>query len=92
MEKKWRRNIARITVELSRVDVIVNKTRLVSTLLDSGCDTYALVSSRLANRLQLQCIPISPRTMEEATLRMRKREEAKISEVAYFLMNIDGHQ
>lgn len=77
---------------LPRIEVILNKTIISTALIDSGCDTFALISDRLVQKLQVERIPIAPRPVQKATAHSSAREEIRIEWVAHFNMDIDGHQ
>jgi hypothetical protein len=45
--------------------MLINHTHYASTMLDSGCLTYALVSAQFARKAKLQCINLStPKTLQ----------------------------
>jgi hypothetical protein len=47
------------------VHLLINNTHYASTMLDSGCLTYALVSAQFARKAKLQCINLStPKTLQ----------------------------
>ena len=43
-----------------KISTIINDTASTSTLIDSGCLSYGMINSRLADRLHLPRIPCGP--------------------------------
>ena len=69
------------------VETLVNKHTFASTLIDTGNLTFALISPQLVKHAGLQCIRISPRTLEGVN-----KESGTIQEVARLAIDIEGYQ
>ena len=72
----------RITVE-----TLVNQRSFATTLIDTGNLAFSLISPRLVKSASLQCVQITPRTLEGVT-----EESGTISEAARLTININGYK
>ena len=73
--------------EIFRVDVVIDRQKLIPALIDSGSEAYASVNNDLVQRLGLPRIQIPKRPLEGVAATYN----GSISEVTYFSINIEGH-
>lgn len=66
--------------------VLIDQECFAIALVDSGCEVYAVISQRFANRCNLPRLPISTRTIEGIT-----HDRYTVDEVAYAQIDIGGH-
>jgi hypothetical protein len=65
MKQNWRSFQPHMKAKPLTVHMLINHTHYASTMLDSGCLTYALVSAQFARKAKLQCIDLpTPKTLQ----------------------------
>jgi predicted aspartyl protease len=74
--------------ELFTLPVFVNKTHCATTLFDDGCESYGMIDSSFAKKLNLPRIPI--RKMMGLSTFEAPTDKA-ITEVAFASLDIGGH-
>jgi len=72
-----------------KVDVFFNSTVFKSALIDNRCLCYATISERVADSLQLQRIPITPRALSQVT---ESSDGPEVTSVTYADIDIDRHK
>ena len=70
------------------ISTLVNKDCYAHTLIDNGCLSYGLITSRFVRKNGLERIQIKPRTMEGYD----GKDSSEIREVAKAYTNIGGHE
>ena len=66
----------------------VNEERYTNTLLNTGCNTYGLVSSRFASKNNLERISIRPQSIRGYE---GVSSQTKIKEMAWFSLDVGGN-
>ncbi|KAF4886621.1 Transposon Tf2-6 polyprotein [Colletotrichum fructicola] len=70
------------------VNIGINTTYFTRALYDDGCHCYMSISLKLARKLRLPTIDITPRDL----LQVSHVQKRAITQVAYFDIDIDGHK
>lgn len=70
------------------MSILINKETYASTLFDTGCLSYGMITSRFAQRHNLQRMKINPRTLTG----FDGPSGSSVDEVAVVQIDIDGHQ
>ncbi|KAM4056451.1 retrovirus polyprotein [Hirsutella rhossiliensis] len=78
-----------LSSQMELLDVRVNGTDFVPSLVDYGCLCYGAVSKRTFHSLQLPHIRVQPRILENAA---GDGKEVKIDKITYVSIDLDGHQ
>ena len=71
------------------VNALINDTTMLQALVDNGCLCSGIIDDKLAERLQLPRIPISPRTLQTA----EKSTENKpvVNYITHIALDLDGY-
>ena len=76
------------TEPLFYVDACLNGERFVRGLIDSGCDSYAIINEKLSLSLELPRIKLPKPLILDGVL----GKQGRIIHVTYFNLDIYGHE
>ena len=70
------------------ISTLINQSAPATTLIDTGCTSYGLISSQFARKHNLARITVEPR----AVVGFDQRQSKPISEVAKFSLDVGGYE
>ena len=87
LDKEWKAFQPKMESSLFHTDVIVNGLYNARALIDNGSGCYASINPRVARRMKLQTVPITPRSIGGVFT----NGISEVTEVAKFSFDVGGH-